>query len=29
VVVNVRYCHHIRPALATYPEVQVVNYSQL
>lgn len=29
VVVNVRYCHHIRPALAPYPEVQVVNYSQL
>ena len=29
VVVNVRHCHHIRPALARYPEVQVVKYSQL
>ncbi|HLF25576.1 MAG TPA: hypothetical protein VJG32_04520 [Anaerolineae bacterium] len=29
VVVNVRHCHHIRPALAQYPEVQVVKYSQL
>ena len=29
VVVNVRHCHHIRPALKKYPEVQVVPYSQL
>ncbi len=29
VVVNVRHCHHIRPALARYPEVQIVKYSQL
>ncbi len=29
VVVNVRYCHHIRPALAQDPEVQVVKYSEL
>ena len=29
VVVNVRHCHHIRPALASYPEVQVVRYSEL
>jgi len=29
VVVNVRHCHHIRPALKHHPEVQVVKYSQL
>jgi hypothetical protein len=29
VVVNVRYCHHIRPALAQHPEVDVVAYSKL
>lgn len=29
VVVNVRYCHHLRPTLAHYPEVQVVQYSEL
>jgi hypothetical protein len=29
VVVNVRHCHHIRPALEKYPEIQVVKYSQL
>ena len=29
VVVNVRHCHHIRPALRQYPEVRVVKYSQL
>ena len=29
VVVNVRHCHHVRPALAQHPEVQVVKYSQL
>ena len=29
VVVNVRHCHHIRPALAKYPEVHVVRYSEL
>jgi hypothetical protein len=27
VVVNVRYCHHIRPALRLYPEIDVVPYS--
>ena len=27
VVVNVRYCHHIRPALRQYPEIEVVPYS--
>ena len=29
VVVNVCYCHHLRPALRQYPEVNVVDYSQL
>ena len=29
VVVNVRYCHHLRPALQKHPEVQVVRYSEL
>ena len=29
VVVNVRHCHHIRPALRQYSEVQVVSYSDL
>ena len=29
VVVNVRYCHHIRPALAKHPEVDVVSYLNL
>jgi hypothetical protein len=29
VVVNVRYCHQIRQALRTYPEVQVVHYTDL
>lgn len=29
VVVNVRHCHHIRPALREYPEVNVVEYSEL
>lgn len=29
VVVNVRHCHHIRPVLKKYPEVQVVPYSEL
>ncbi len=29
VVVNVRHCHHIRPALAAYPDIHVVKYSQL
>ncbi len=27
VVVNVRYCHHIRPALRQSPEIEVVPYS--
>jgi hypothetical protein len=27
VVVNVRYCHHLRPALRKYPEIEVVPYS--
>ena len=29
VVVNVRHCHHIRPALKKYPEIEVVPYSAL
>jgi len=29
VVVNVRHCHHIRPALARHSGIQVVKYSQL
>ncbi len=29
VVVNVRHCHHIRPALRRYPEIEVVPYSAL
>ncbi len=29
VVVNVRYCHHLRPALRQYPEIKVVPYTQL
>lgn len=29
VVVNVRHCHHIRPALRKHPEVSVVRYSDL
>ena len=29
VVVNVRHCHHIRPALREYREVEVVPYSEL
>jgi hypothetical protein len=29
VVVNIRHCHHIRPALKKYPEVQVVPYVEL
>lgn len=29
VVVNVRYCHLIRPALKQYPEIQVVQYADL
>ncbi len=29
VVVNVRYCHHLRPALKQHPEVDVVPYTQL
>jgi hypothetical protein len=29
VVVNVRYCHHIRPALKKHPEVDVVSYLKL
>lgn len=29
VVVNVRHCHHIRPALRRYSDIQVVKYSQL
>jgi hypothetical protein len=29
VVVNVRHCHHIRPALKQYSEVKVVPYSEL
>ncbi|HSD82377.1 MAG TPA: hypothetical protein VLG46_00870 [Anaerolineae bacterium] len=29
VVVNVRYCHHLRPALKKYPEIDIVPYTQL
>jgi hypothetical protein len=29
VVVNLRHCHHIRPALRKQPEVEVVPYSRL
>lgn len=29
VVVNVRHCHHIRPALRKHPDIQVVAYSEL
>lgn len=29
VVVNVRHCHHIRPALRQYPEVEVVPFETL
>ncbi|CAG0937666.1 hypothetical protein TFLX_06615 [Thermoflexales bacterium] len=29
VVVNVRYCHHLRPVLRQYPEIDVVSYSHL
>lgn len=29
VVVNLRHCHHIRPALRRYPEIQVVSYARL
>ncbi len=29
VVVNVRHCHHIRPALRKYPEIDIVPYAQL
>ncbi len=29
VVVNVRYCHHLRPMLGQYPEIKVVPYAQL
>lgn len=29
VVVNVRHCHHIRPALSQHSEIEVVPYSQL
>lgn len=29
VVVNVRYCHVIRPALMKYPEVRIVSYTDL
>ena len=29
VVVNVRHCHHIRPILKNYPEIQVVPYTEL
>lgn len=29
VVVNVRHCHHIRPALRKHPEIDVVSYLQL
>lgn len=29
VVVNVRHCHHIRPALRQSPNIRVVKYSQL
>lgn len=29
VAVNLRHCHHIRPALKMHPEIRVVSYSQL
>lgn len=29
VVVNVRYCHHLRPALAAEPQIEVVPFSEL
>jgi hypothetical protein len=29
VVVNVRHCHHIRPALRNYAEIEVVPYTEL
>lgn len=29
VVLNVRHCHHVRHALRQFPEIRVVNYSQL
>jgi len=29
VVVNVRHCHHLRPALRAYAEVEVVSYPEL
>jgi hypothetical protein len=29
VVVNVQFCHRIRPALRDYPNIQVVKYSEL
>jgi hypothetical protein len=29
VVVNVQFCHRVRPALRNYPEIQVVRYSEL
>lgn len=29
VVVNVRHCHHLRPALQNYPDIDVVKFSEL
>ena len=29
VVVNVRHCHHIRPTLRQYPDIEVVQFSEL
>ena len=29
VVVNVRHCHHLRPALSNYPDIEVVPFSEL
>jgi hypothetical protein len=29
VVVNVRYCHHLRPALASQPQLEAVPFSEL
>lgn len=29
VVVNVRHCHHLRPALREYPEIEEVNFMEL
>jgi hypothetical protein len=29
VVVNVRHCHHLRPALSSYPDIEVVPFSEL